>query len=260
MLDELLLSHIDHVTFIKLNRNCGLAYAQNIAIKEALQEGIEYIFLLDQDSELPDNYFNIMIDFYREKRGAARIGLIAPNFFDPGIKMQTRFADLTPLSYHHVECEGPEPREVSFAVASGCMIPASVLRETGPMRSDFFIDHVDSEYSLRLRKFGYKIVVNCAITMHHTIGERTIHKLAGLTIKPNHHGPLRKFYIFRNGTRLLWMYGWRYPGLLILLSQRMIHDLLGILFFERGKTKKLLFVLRGIVASFLPFPRIGEKE
>ncbi len=249
-----------NVTFLKLKKNYGLAFAQNYAIEHAINDSVDYIFLLDQDSELPADYFEKMILFYHQWMNKYKIGIVAPNFYDSGIGMQTNYAVLTPLSFRNVSCSDQNMKEVSFVVASGTMIPASVLKNTGLMRSDFFIDHIDSEYSLRLRKSGYKILVNCGMTMNHTIGERTIHKLAGLTIKPNHHGPLRKYYIFRNGLRIIWIYGWRYPGFTVLMFQRMVHDILGILFFEKNKTVKIAAVFQGMIASFLPFKKIGPEN
>lgn len=246
----------ESVILIKLQKNYGLAYAQNRGIEEAIEQKANFIFLLDQDSELPDNYFSSMIAFYEKWEDHSNIGLIAPNFYDPNIKILTRYAKLTRFFYKHIECGHDTVKEVSFVVASGSLLPVNVLQKIGFMREDFFIDHIDSEFSLRLLRNGYKILVNCNVIMNHSIGERTLHKLFGLTIKPNHHGAFRKYYIFRNGCRLVWEYGWKYPGFAIMMLNRLIHDILGIVFFEKNKFAKLAAVVNGFSASFFSFAKV----
>jgi len=236
---------------IRLETNRGLAYGQNRGIELAEEIGKRFVVLFDQDSRIESGYFSSMVRFYHTQNTGTPIGLVAPNFYDPNLKTYTRFAKLGRLRYFHRSCGGgAEGIDVSFAVASGSLIPLDVIRRVGMMRESFFIDHVDSDFSLRLLSHGFRIVVNCSVVMNHTIGDRSEHKLLFLTVRPNHHGPFRKYFISRNGFRLLWEYGIRYPSFAVLMCNRHVHDLLGILFFETGKGKKLLAYGKGFFASF----------
>jgi len=241
-----------NTTFIKLKKNYGLAYAQNRGIKEAENHKAEYIFLLDQDSELPENYFNDMISFYKGHSYDYKIGMVVPNFFDPNIRQYTRYAKLTRFFYKHISCENNEFCDVTFAVASGSLIPLKVIQDAGKMREELFIDYLDNEFSMRLHEKGYSTLVNCSVLMNHTIGKRSCHRFFGLTFKPNHHDASRKYYIFRNGFILIWEYLWRYPGFAALIANRMIGEILGIIFFEKDKISKFMSVFRGLKDSFFP--------
>lgn len=238
------------VRLVSFGRNQGLATALNRGVELAGQMGFDNIFLLDQDSRPPENFFEKMLAFKKKVDSVTTdIALYVPDFYDRNSNSHARYPVLTPLTVRHVTCKdltsGPRSH-ATIAITSGSLLPYSKYNRIGPFRDDYFIDFIDNEYCLRTYTLGFRIAVNCALVLDHAIGSRATHKFLGITVKPNHHRPVRRYYIARNGVRTCLEYIRAYPSFLPLLTARFIHEGLSILLYEREKTKKLKAMLTGI--------------
>jgi rhamnosyltransferase len=119
----------------------------------------------------------------------------------------------------------------------------------GRCNEDYIIDHVDTDFCMRALDKDYKIYVNYDICLKHAIGKRTTHNFLGVTIKPNHHNYIRKYYIVRNGTHLAFKYFLEYPSYFYLNILRVAHEFVCVLFYEKNKIKKTLSMLKGLCHS-----------
>jgi len=240
----------ENVTICKLRHNVGLARALNQGIQSAGQEGYENIFLLDQDSHPPDNFFKKMLVFKSEIDSVVtNCALYAPNFYDRNSKTFAKFPLITRFTLKHATCvelQSKPSSTVTIAITSGTLITYSIYKKIGPLRDDYFIDFLDNEYCLRVNKLGYRIAVNCDVILDHSIGCRSLNKFLGITIKPNFHSALRRYYIARNGVRTALDYAYDYPSYLPLIIARMSHELLSILLYENNKYKKIKGIFCGI--------------
>jgi len=59
------------------------------------------------------------------------------------------------------------------------------------------IDHVDLEWCLRARAAGYRVVVDTAAHLEHSLGDDTV-RLPGRPQPVHVHGPIRCYYLARN--------------------------------------------------------------
>ena len=75
-----------------------------------------------------------------------------------------------------------------------------VIKHIGYMLEDSFIDYIDVEWSLRAKKFGYKLFITSKSSMAHSIGDKRI-SFFGRTISC--HSPLRRYYLVRNSFKML---------------------------------------------------------
>ena len=146
---------------------------------------------------------------------------------------------------------------MDFAITSGSLIDYQKHLKVGPFRDDFFIDHIDSEYCIRVSLHNYKIAINCSSQLKHKIGDRTVKKLLGITIKPNNHSPLRRYYIARNGLYICFKYGWFWPSIVFLNFARLAHELISVIFFEDNKFKKIYALMLGVYDAIAG--RMGNK-
>lgn len=238
-----------------LSENKGLAYAQNRGIELARRMGAEFVCFFDQDTQVPQDYLPNMLSAMIEAERSHQVGILAPNYFDFNTGDYARYAILTQRGYTHVDSANiTEPFiSVSFVISSGSMMRVSLFDELGAFIEPYFIDCVDTEYCLRVLAAGYQIIVNMGCVLRHTIGQRTKHRLLGLvTVKPNHHSARRKYSIFRNGWKTVMLYRKFYPGFTVLMTARLIHDTLGVLFYEKQKGQKLRAMLRGLRDSHKP--------
>lgn len=237
------------VDYISNGENLGIAKALNQGIEKLLKEGYKFVFLFDQDSRVKDDFFEKMLIF--KCMNTQGVAIWAPDFLDINTGMRSRFTKLGRWTYRSLSCEGNQsPIVVSFVITSGSLLDLYTWEMLGRFREDFFIDHVDSEYCLRVAVHGFSILVNPNVVLQHAVGKRSVHKLFGQVIKPNHHNYIRRYYISRNGVCVLIQYGKLIHSVIPLYLARMMHDILGIVFFERERIGKLKATLYGALDAF----------
>ncbi|MDR0614409.1 MAG: glycosyltransferase [Lactobacillales bacterium] len=240
-----------NVTIIENKKNIGLAAAQNLGIQLGLKENFAFFLFLDDDSMVDDNYvLDLSMSFqnYIKNHSEEKIGIFASNFYDVNLKRETNFGVLDDKSYQTKTFwqSDEEYLKVSFVVSSGTFIPAETFLKLGLFRVTFFIDHIDTDYCLRVLKAGLSIIVTRRPCLSHTVGCRREYKILGISFKPTFNSARRKYYVARNGIRLVKEYGKEFPGFAKIFYKKFIHDLVGILFFEDQKWAKLHATFKGI--------------
>lgn len=192
------LSNFDNVVIISLSENNGIAYAQNLAIKYAVEKRIKFILFFDQDSHIDKNFIsNLFLDFERISTNTKQVAAIGPRLIDekqgfyfPALKFNN-YGLIDKISVENIS----EPIEVSFLISSGTLVSVKALKEIGLMRDEFFIDFVDTEWCFRALSMGYKLYMSDKAFMKHSIGDDTL-KFANFNI-PVHSG-FRRYYRIRN--------------------------------------------------------------
>lgn len=244
----------------RFGNNRGLARALNQGMKLAHDQGCENIFLLDQDSKPQNDYFDKMLLFKeRIEKKYDFCAYYVPNFFDRNSQTYAKFPIIKKYSLHHVTCEDLNENLVEgilIAITSGMLISYSRYREIGLFPKDYFIDFIDNAYALKAAKKGMRIAVNCDALLDHAIGNRKTHRALGLTIKPNHHAPVRRYYIARNGLRSAIIFGRIWPAFAFLIGLRFLHELVSIALYEKEKKVKIRAFLFGCWHGILGY--MGE--
>lgn len=184
---------------IWLDDNQGIGAAQNRGIDQALALGASHVLLMDDDSLPTPGMVQQLLAALAARPRAAAVGAC---HVDP-----RRQAERTPFSVvsggrlRWLSCaDAAKVWEVEHVIASGCLIPAPVLRAVGGMREDFFIDWVDTEWCLRARDRGWRVYGVCAAQLEHTLGDRVV-RVLGREIPC--HAPWRHYYQARNFVLML---------------------------------------------------------
>lgn len=178
---------------IRLGRNYGIGHAQNVGIHWAMDRGATHVLLMDQDSVPAQDMVRHLVSAVLACASPAGVG---PRVRDPRSGHVDAFVRIEGLRRKKIQCSCEEcVVEVDHLIASGCLIPASVLRAVGLMRAELFIDYVDIEWALRARKFGYRSYGVCGARMDHSLGDSRL-RLGSLQIPT--HSPLRHYYQVRN--------------------------------------------------------------
>ena len=230
---------------ILINGNLGgIAGALNLGIKRAIAlVGECVLFLLDQDSCLPNKFFRNQYAFavHNNKK------IVAPKYYDINSKTYGNYTKLKKWTIVNIMGDkATEPFEVTFAITSGTLIFSSLFKEIGFFREDYFIDHVDSEFCVRLQKHGYYILINTELIFDHAIGKRILKKFCGINFKPNFHPPIRRYYAVRNSLFMIFEYYKIFPSIIWLIFLRIGYEYLGIILFENNKIVKLKALIFGI--------------
>ena len=190
---EAMLTYL-HFDLVKLDKNYGLAYAQNYGIKLAIEKGALYLLLLDQDSILDNGFVNSLKSIYLKYN----VGILGASFYDPhknnvypGTSYKGPFISRDKIN---------EITDVTFVIASGSFFSKEAFQKIGCLKNELFVDYIDVEWSLRAKYLGYRVAMTNKATMSHTIGDARINIL-GRTI--SQHSALRRYYLVRNSFYML---------------------------------------------------------
>lgn len=195
--NDFITSTIEGVEFIRLEENYGIGYAQNVGLKRSLELACTHTILFDQDSKIQADLISILQTEADTHDKCAAIGPCFINSNDRVIYPQIKIKNFKPS---HLYLSSPNVTEdVSYLIASGCMIKNSALNVIGFMNESFFIDFVDIEWCLRALHLGFEIKATNKACIEHYIGSSR-KKLLGKTFST--HQPFRRYYMTRNSVHL----------------------------------------------------------
>ncbi len=234
------------VELIENNKNLGIAAALNQGVQRAVAQGYSWVLTLDQDSKPEPEMVRELISTYMHSP-ARKVAVVAPIPVDEA----SGRAELTGL------CNGEKSVEIKIALTSGSLMPTSTFALVGPFREDFFIDYVDAEYCLRLRKAGYSVILSCDARLLHNLGSPTLRRFMWKpSVVTSNHSPQRRYYITRNRLLLVKEYALREPSWTANELRELAKDAAKVLLFEKDRREKTRFLLRGAIDALLN--RTGE--
>ncbi len=216
------------IKYLFKNENVGVATALNLGAKMAIEEGYKYLLTMDQDTTFKPGVLDKLKEVIKEQ-DMKNIALVTPWH-------NTKLLDKKPKE------EYDDPHDV---MTSGNILNLDIYQKIGGFKDWMFIDGIDIEYCLNLRKHGYKIVRVVKAEIEHNLGDIKYKHFLGKEYICNNYSPIRRYYIMRNNHYIFDMYKdfepstcWR------ILEQK--PSMKAILLFENQKYKKLRNYMRGL--------------
>jgi len=195
-----------NIEYIQLAENYGIAYAQNIGIEWAEGFGATHVLLMDQDSvpfpNMVSKLKSALVANQEKSTDTPLLAAVGPSYVDSRTNKKSFFV----IEKNHLPARwfpdntslGSEAVDVMFLISSGTLIPVEVIKALGGMRNDYFIDHVDTEWSFRAKQLGYRIVGVPSAVMEHSLGDEVKSIWFFGKRQVSYHSPLRDYYMFRN--------------------------------------------------------------
>jgi rhamnosyltransferase len=241
----------DDVTLVCHMRNLGVGGGAASAIQFAIDCHCDWLWVLDQDSvpmqDALEQLIELFLSFPPAERG--RIGLLSST---PQLDAENQYRLghlLSPTGHHVVRIpEGTRFFEADANIWSGSMYNLNAVRQVGMPRfgaagvwDDFNMDIGDLEFSWRIKRAGYRILVCPASTLVHKIGNLSTTVLWGRTFVTSNHSALRRYLSTRN-----WVYFRLYLNpdrkllpVLLSLTWRIANEILHIGVLERNRRRKV---------------------
>ena len=176
------------VTVRRPGANLGLAAALNLGLREIPQDA-EAVLFLDQDSVLPADTVRALAAYLDDPT----IGIAAPTPWDAAHDS----------SYDSLAALRADVADRTDVITSGMLVRRGALERVGGFREDFFVDFVDIDFCLRLRRTGMRIVQDQRLKLPHSLGDRREHRLGPLRAQVVHYPAWRLYWIARGASTLL---------------------------------------------------------
>lgn len=186
-----------NLKYIYLGKNKGIAFAQNVGIRELQNLSCDYILFSDQDSKampaLVDSLLKVHSQLSQEGINVATVGTVAINE-RTGKKYPFRHK-----VFQNLVLDNTSIIEVDYVRNSMSLTSSEVLNIVGFMDNSLFIDGVDSEWCWRARVKGYRTFISQDSIIYHCLGKDDRRLLTKEITIPS---PNRLFYQYRN---FLWL-------------------------------------------------------
>lgn len=185
-------SEFPQVILIENGRNLGYTGGNNIGIRQALERGADYVWLLNNDTAVEPDSLAKLVD---EAERSPETGLVSPvvHYYDcpQVVQFMGSYVDFAKIQFVHVD----DPRELAsefvqrhlVLYGTALLIKRSVVESIGYLAEKYFAYHEDGDYSLRALKMNFCTKVR--------LDSRIYHKDSRTSGK---HSPAQTFYRTRN--------------------------------------------------------------
>lgn len=169
------------VQLLKKSENLGFGRANNIGISQALNEGADYVFLLNQDAYLDTNTLEVLIQHQKNNRD---YGILSPIHLNgPGLALDFNFSEYLCINKSFLfdalkQSYTKTIYEVPFVNAAGWLISKEVLEHVGGFDPIFYHYGEDLNYCQRLLFHGFKIGIVPDVFLRHDREERLGNKFS----------------------------------------------------------------------------------
>jgi rhamnosyltransferase len=248
------LAYPDIVTVVRAPLNLGTSGAVAIGIEYALAHGYDWIWVLDADSVPRSDALELLTRLAESKGG--QVGVVSASHDLLHFNTVLRGRMLTPGGPRMTKL----PKDRNFlacnsTIWSGALFNLVAVKQVGLPRygtlgcwEDLSLDFGDTEFTYRIHRAGYKILVHCDVIIDHRIGDSVQRRILGWNFHSTNHSPFRRYIYFRNlvffWVRIFHRRNW--PMLLIWFFYRLSIILAGIVILERGRGRKIKACFVGI--------------
>lgn len=157
---------------IPQSKNLGFGQANNLGIRHALEQGAEYVFLLNQDAYLQTECIEALIEVQKQNLA---FGILSPIHLNgKGTKLDQNFSNYVAhknnaefYSDFVLKKSLQQIYEVPFVNAAGWLLSKQILETVGGFDPMFFHYGEDDNYCQRAEYHGFKVgVVPTAFLLH----------------------------------------------------------------------------------------------
>jgi GT2 family glycosyltransferase len=180
--------------------NTGYVGGNNLGLEYALQHGFEYCLLLNNDTEVSPDFLSLMLEGIRADD---KIGIAGPAIYYHSLP-DTLWSAGGAIDWEHgstrmlgigERVRDPSrtlPQPVDFVTGCALLIRSDVIKKIGLLDERFFAYYEETEWCVRVKKAGFKIVFIPQACIWHKISPQA-----------REASPLVHYYMTRN--RLLFL-------------------------------------------------------
>lgn len=180
--------------------NNGFSAGNNIGIHYAFDHGADYVLMLNNDTEVKEDFLTKMVEASYGKT------VVTPSIYYYSEPNEIWYADGR-INFNRCTVSNGDDHESKFCnYASGCclLIPRAIYEAVGDWAEEYFMYYEDMDYSLRIIKSGFKIYYEKDAVVYHKVG-RSSGRGSKLRI---YYNVRNRFYVIKKFgfSRMCWAY------------------------------------------------------
>lgn len=192
--------HDAGVQLIRLDRNTGFAGGHNVVIREALEDGSDYIWLLNNDTLVSEGALATLVAFMQRDPGCGAASPVIRALHDAQLMdFCGAVHDWPALTSHRpnrVEeaqrLESEHPQDM-WLHGTALLLRIAALRDSGMLEEDYFAYYEDDDLGARLSRAGWRNRVCFESEVRHM-----------RRVAPQVERPAYFFYLMARNSLLFW--------------------------------------------------------
>ncbi|MCQ2009524.1 glycosyltransferase family 2 protein [Sporolactobacillus sp. STSJ-5] len=184
------------IDFIQSGDNLGFAGGNNVAIRKAYNLGHSYFWMINNDTVVDENSLTYLIDefVHNNKTGIAGSKILYYNsdivWFAGGI-VNTYLGKTKHIGFKMKDSALPNLKcETGYVTGCSLFFRKEVIDSIGLMQEDYFLYYEETDWNLRAKNSGWKIV--------YVPQSRVYHKVSTTTGSEKSTAPFVAYYDIRN--------------------------------------------------------------
>jgi GT2 family glycosyltransferase len=209
------------VQVLNLTKNLGYAGNNNVGIQEAMKQGAEWVFILNEDTILAPDCLDQLINTAETDPRTGIVGPMVYHHDEPnviqsaGVYINNNWRAFH-IGQNQIDCgKFPIPRNVDAISGCAILIRRQVIEDVGFLDERFYYYWEETEWCLRARKADWNITHVPAAKLWHKGVQRDYHPSPSVTYYDTRNWLL--MLSKHNAPVTTWLYAW-YRTLLILTT------------------------------------------
>ncbi|UJP64204.1 glycosyltransferase family 2 protein [Mongoliitalea daihaiensis] len=213
---DIIRSNSVDVQLIQSSTNLGFGGANNIGLLQAIKQGYDYVFLLNQDAYVAKDCLEKL---YKSSLNSPTFGIISPIQLQPdGQNMDVVFENQVKKHYHpttEVLLENQTQKniqdlhEVRFVGAASWFVTRELIKKVGLFNPFFHHYGEDNNFAARAQYFGFKIGVQVTTSIIHDRKPRKKSDFLPVRLRTF---PLHQLLDIRKPFVIAWLVGYHQLG------------------------------------------------
>ncbi|GFO68111.1 glycosyl transferase [Geomonas limicola] len=206
--EDLLRQRYPDLPVLQTGSNLGYAGGNNVGIRYALERGADYVWLLNNDTTVHPEALSELVRVAETEREAGILGSKILSYADPKlIWFAGGWVQADRGETGHVGLGVPDlgqfdaVTDTGYVTGCSLLVKREVIEKIGTMDEGYFLYFEESEWCLRAKRQGYRLLYTPGSVVWHKESVST-RKLAGAWIYYMTRN--RLYFMSRNGSKARW--------------------------------------------------------
>lgn len=181
-------ARFSHVHIIETKQNLGYAEGNNVGIRYALEKNADYIFILNDDTVVVPDTLAWLVQAGEQDSTIGMLGASVVSYTNRSIEFLGARVDWRHGMTYQIPYSPAGIGDTDHVAGCALMVKSQVIRHMGLLDPTFFCYFEDTDWGVRCRKAGYRVVT--------VFPSKVYHK--GTPDNVDHLSPNLLFYYRRN--------------------------------------------------------------
>lgn len=172
-------AHFSNIILLRSDTNKGFTGGNNRGMQFAIDNGYEFIMMLNNDVEVDAHFLEPLI---QKLNSNEKIGAVQPLIYfhhdknliwNAGASYNTLLGICSTPNYNQrdeAHAQMQVQKNIDWITGCAFMIRASVLKQIGLLKEGFFIYYEDVDLSFRIKEAGYRLAYEPSSVIYHIAG------------------------------------------------------------------------------------------